>query len=272
MKWFKHYSDASDDDFIESLEEKFGLEGYARWWKILEIIAKGMDKNPSDPTASHPMQKWCSLLRAKPKVLLSFLEHSGNKSRMKWKQNGNIIEISVPNLLKIRDEYTRKSGHTPDKLPAKKKETEKERIYDVVIGAREVKTHEKNDFEIIYNFGCELFPSLATRNTSSIQKWLSAGFNPTLDIIATIKNHKGKNIGSWNYFDQMIADAHATRLKPLQKGTAHESSNKQPAKPKSWTEAGEQLAAKYAAQAELEEQAAIGGSSESGLCITENIR
>jgi len=40
MKWFKHYTDSSDDEFIAGLEEKFGLIGYARWWKLLETIAK----------------------------------------------------------------------------------------------------------------------------------------------------------------------------------------------------------------------------------------
>jgi hypothetical protein len=44
LKWFKHYTCSSDDEFIAGLEEEFGLEGYARWWKLLEAIAKQMDK------------------------------------------------------------------------------------------------------------------------------------------------------------------------------------------------------------------------------------
>ena len=114
IKWFKHMADASNDDFMEELEEKFGLEGYARWWKTLEIIAKSMDKNPAFPGAIHTVDKWCQFLKCKRKVLLSFLEHSGNKSKMKWKQNENIITIEIPNILKLRDEYYRKSGHTPE--------------------------------------------------------------------------------------------------------------------------------------------------------------
>jgi len=39
MKWFKHFTDASDDDFLQTIEDIFGLEGYARWWKLLEVIA-----------------------------------------------------------------------------------------------------------------------------------------------------------------------------------------------------------------------------------------
>lgn len=114
MKWLKHMADASDDEFMEELEEKFGLEGYARWWKTLEIIAKAMDKNPAFPGAVHTVDKWCQFLKCKRKVLLSFLEHSGNKSKMKWKQNDNIITIEIPNILKLRDEYYRKSGHAPE--------------------------------------------------------------------------------------------------------------------------------------------------------------
>jgi len=30
MKWFKHMSDASDDEFVSALEDEFGLEGYEK--------------------------------------------------------------------------------------------------------------------------------------------------------------------------------------------------------------------------------------------------
>lgn len=39
MKWFKHFSDASSDEFMVELEELFGLEGVARWWKLLESVS-----------------------------------------------------------------------------------------------------------------------------------------------------------------------------------------------------------------------------------------
>ena len=125
MRWFKHYSDASDDAFIEGLEDKFGWEGYGRWWKLLEIIAKSMDKN-SDPSAEHSWVKWQSLLKGKRNKLDSFLIHCQNEMKINLEQNGNILKINCPKLLELRDEYNRKSGHTTDtcqdKLPPKTKE------------------------------------------------------------------------------------------------------------------------------------------------------
>jgi hypothetical protein len=125
MKWFKHSANASDDSFIEGLEERFGLEGYARWWKLLEVIATKMDKTDSC-SAEHSWVKWQSFLKGKRNKLTLFLEHCQNESKITLEQNGNILKITCPKLLKIRDEYSKKSGHTPiptpDKLHAKNKD------------------------------------------------------------------------------------------------------------------------------------------------------
>lgn len=114
MRWFKHYADASDDSFVEGLEDKFGLEGYARWWKMLEIIARSMDKTDGC-SASHSWVKWQSFLKGKRNKLETFLEHCQNENKITFKLNGNILEIKCPNLLKLKDEYNSKSGHSPDR-------------------------------------------------------------------------------------------------------------------------------------------------------------
>lgn len=115
MRWFKHMTDASDDEFLVQLESEFGLEGYARWWKLLEAVASHMD-GTKRTSAAYPWSKWCLILRAKREKLGRFLEHLANQHRINLKQTGDILEISVPKLLKFRDEYSRKSGHSPDKV------------------------------------------------------------------------------------------------------------------------------------------------------------
>lgn len=116
MKWFRHMTDASEDEFVVELESLFGLEGYARWFKLLEVIARQMDQS-SKCSVAYPWSKWQTFLKGKRKKLETFLEHSQNKQKIFLKQNGNILEISCPKLLKLRDEYSRKSGHTPDTCP-----------------------------------------------------------------------------------------------------------------------------------------------------------
>lgn len=114
MKWFRHMTNASDDAFIEELEELFGWEGYGRWWKLLEIIASDMKEG--DPSATHSWVKWQSFLKGKRNKLETFLKHCENKSRIKLEQNGNILKITLPKLLELKDEYTRKSGQAPEKI------------------------------------------------------------------------------------------------------------------------------------------------------------
>lgn len=110
-----------------------GLEGYGRWWRMLEIISKRMDK--SDVChAEYPENVWATLLKQKQKKLRTFLVYCQNKLKTKVEYSGNIIRIEVPKLLEIRDEFCRKSGVTPEsvrsdsgpKIENKNKEKEKD--------------------------------------------------------------------------------------------------------------------------------------------------
>ena len=125
MKWFKHLTDASDDEFIAALEDQFGLDGYARWWKLLEAVGAQMKKS-GRPIASYPWPVWQTKLKGKRNKLETFLEHLENQRRINRKVTGNILEIEIPKLLQIKDEYSRKSGHAPDKVPPRGKSTETE--------------------------------------------------------------------------------------------------------------------------------------------------
>jgi len=43
MKYFKHYSDVRNSESIANLLEELGLEGYARYWILLELLAELYD-------------------------------------------------------------------------------------------------------------------------------------------------------------------------------------------------------------------------------------
>lgn len=117
MKWFKHMCNASDDEFIAEIESEFGLEGYARWWKLLEVVGSAMGKD--DRTAvKYPWQKWQTFLKAKRNKLETFLVALENKRKINLKQTGNILEINVPKMQELRDEWSKKlrscSGVAPE--------------------------------------------------------------------------------------------------------------------------------------------------------------
>jgi hypothetical protein len=93
MKWFKHYTDASDDEFIAELEDEFGWEGYGRWWKLLEIIGQNMS-GENGCSAIYPWSDWQRFLKGKRRKLEPFLAHLESKGRIKLKQNGNKPETN----------------------------------------------------------------------------------------------------------------------------------------------------------------------------------
>lgn len=108
MRWFKHQSNSSTEgQFIAALEDKFGLEGYARYFKLLEIVALKMEDD-DDFSATYPMEKWRTFLKAKQNKLDSFLVYLENQRQINLKRTGNLLTIEIPKMLELRDEYTRK--------------------------------------------------------------------------------------------------------------------------------------------------------------------
>ena len=125
MKWFKHMSDASDDEFIADLEDKFGLEGYARWWKMLEAIATQMDETDKCSVA-YPMQKWLKILKAKRNKLSQFLVYCELQLKINTESTGNILEIECPKLLEIRDNHSKNLQATYKRLASEEVEVDTE--------------------------------------------------------------------------------------------------------------------------------------------------
>jgi len=156
MRWFKHLSNAAEDESMALLIDRFGLEGYGLWWRILEVIAAGMNKGSGRHEATYTWRKWRSLCgmyhQSRFKSILLFLASQGKFTLIsapspehlrtisapspehlrtisapspehldvisKASQQ-DLLTISCPNLLKFRDEYHKKSGQTPDNVQKK---------------------------------------------------------------------------------------------------------------------------------------------------------
>lgn len=116
MKWFKHLSDASKaGELIAEIEDIFGLEGYARYFKLLEAVAYKMDTSDKC-SAAYPWSKWQTFLKGKRKKLETFLVYLENKQEINLKQNGNILEIEIPKLAQLRDNHTKNLQVTSKQL------------------------------------------------------------------------------------------------------------------------------------------------------------
>jgi hypothetical protein len=120
LRWFKHLTRAHLDETITPLLDSAGAEGYGYYWIVCEIVAEAMDKTDRC-SLSHSDAEWARQLRTtRPKVskLLANLSAIGLMEVSEVRNSlGKKIEVRIPKLLKYRDEYSKKSGHSPDTLP-----------------------------------------------------------------------------------------------------------------------------------------------------------
>lgn len=105
MRWFKHLTSSWDDEKVAAIRAEYGLEIYGFWWRILEIIAKQMDKGPK-VKCSYSEKVWASFCGISVKKFKKFSKTLEENDLIISKNCGRGIEIEIPNLVKFRDEYT----------------------------------------------------------------------------------------------------------------------------------------------------------------------
>jgi len=129
MKWFKHYSNASNDSAINRLEDEFGHLGYAAYWKILEICSDKWD-GKSDPIFTLNKKLIQNKLRIKSKQTTLVMNSLSLSKLFKVTENDYEFIIEIPNLLKIKDNHTKKLLATSQQVTPRidKIRTDKKRI------------------------------------------------------------------------------------------------------------------------------------------------
>lgn len=118
MRWFKHLTDAADDEKLADILTEYGPEGYGVWWLLVEVIGKQMDSTDRCE-ASYSLEHWARKLYVSKKKTSSFLTVFSEKKLLSLSYDnesstGKII-VNIPNMLKFRDEYSKKSGQGKEK-------------------------------------------------------------------------------------------------------------------------------------------------------------
>ena len=120
MRWYKHQTKSHNDEKLAEILYQLGLEGYGFWWLMLELVASEMDASDRCEL-SYPLKVWARRLHCTPRKTSAFFEMFSEKILilMEYDDTNGVgkLKIKIPNLLKFRDEYSKKSGVTPDKLP-----------------------------------------------------------------------------------------------------------------------------------------------------------
>ena len=109
MKWIKHATDCSQDPKIQMILDEFGPQGYAAYWLIVERIASEFDGISKLESLTLSGKIWQKISFFSKKNLKTFLNFSKKIQLLDFREDGNLITIIIPNLLKYSDEFTRKA-------------------------------------------------------------------------------------------------------------------------------------------------------------------
>lgn len=126
MKWFKHLSNARDDERISDLEDAAGLEGYGFYFKLLEIVAATMDGSDRCEVG-FSISRWATLTNCHPIKARTLLGRVGSCGLVELRLDGDRAVVRIPKLLKHRDNHTKNLQVTCKQEVEKEKEEEKEK-------------------------------------------------------------------------------------------------------------------------------------------------
>lgn len=125
MKWFKHMTNSSLDERLARFTDKYGLEAYGFFWRVLEAIAENVDETDRK-RIEYSTKTWCKLLGIRPQTFRKLIQESSVLGLFQVSFNSDLVSVESPNILKYRDEWTRKKSKTPEQNSEKEKEKEPE--------------------------------------------------------------------------------------------------------------------------------------------------
>ena len=124
MRWFKHLTSAHSDKALAKVSEDHGPVGPGIYWGLVEHIAGPMEAGKMIPMASHSIAKWASILDTSSRTFTKICKSLQTESLIFCESSSDRLTISVPNILKYKDEYSKKSGQTPEPIRADREQIE----------------------------------------------------------------------------------------------------------------------------------------------------
>ena len=117
MRWMKHLTATRRDEKVARMISCYGYRTYGIWWAVLETVAENFDG--INPSLTYPLSTWSHLLSLRGSLVWSSLSTLEVTGVLTANRQGDEVTVTIPNLLKYRDEYTRKSVHNPDNVRTK---------------------------------------------------------------------------------------------------------------------------------------------------------
>lgn len=114
MKWFEHQTNCHNQEDLSLLLEEYGAIGYGVFWLVMEIVASQMTVENPEPSCTYHWKKWQRLIgvyhKINLKTMLIYMQSPCNLLTISDQSQDNLVNITIPNLLNIKDSYHKKSG------------------------------------------------------------------------------------------------------------------------------------------------------------------
>lgn len=191
MKWFKHLCDSNRSVTIRKINKKYGLEGEARYWRLVEICSEkyecGEPEFTFDPETVRQTLRHRSVTDCR-----SFVDWLATAQLLIADTSGIVWRIKFPKILEIRDNHTKNlqatkklvSNNLPlDKEEEKEEEKDKDKEYiSSVVG----KTTPEQDLMFLF-----LFNNIKVEVEKNLyEKWIEIYSNEFV-------THELKQIETW---------------------------------------------------------------------------
>ena len=139
MKWFKHHSNSHRDSTLKGIFRKYGLEGEARFWRLIELMAEQFQNDDVqfefDLETIRESLRFRSVNDCRP-----FLDLLTTLTQMKIEYSGNNCRIIYRKILEIKDNHARNLQVADKSLTSnllleenKKKKEKKNKKEDILV-------------------------------------------------------------------------------------------------------------------------------------------
>lgn len=126
MKWFKHMSDLPRDEGVARYLDKAGnsnrLLAYGFLMFVFEAVALRMERGTSTCSVTYSITEWARVTYSHPNRVEKYLSMLRVVGWVQVECADSTWKVTIPKLLELLDEYSRKSGHTPDKVAQSREE------------------------------------------------------------------------------------------------------------------------------------------------------
>lgn len=123
MKYFTHMTASFGDERHQALMDKCGLKGYGAYWVIVEAIAAQITRQSAAVSMQLSWRRWGLRMGIDQRSASHIIRSLNDVGLISLRCDGDLATVTMPNILKYMDEYTKRLGiETPDKLRSKEPE------------------------------------------------------------------------------------------------------------------------------------------------------